>query len=90
MRRAVVFVGLILHPKVVGGLFFVLRIVISDPLDDSPFDFFASIDGSLHEVSSAGEGLLSDGVKVRTLVHGLEGHSATAFVLGCVLGCVAL
>ena len=89
-EREVVFVGFVLNPEVVSSLLFVLRILISDPPDDPPFDFFAAIDSSLHKVSGAGKGLLSDGVKVRTLVHGLKRHSAAAFVLGSVLGCVSL
>ena len=83
-------VWFVMDPVISRGLFFIVRLGATEPLDDSSLDFFASVDSALNTVCDASVRLLEERVKVGALVDRLKGHAVPSFILGSVLRCVAL
>ena len=83
-------VWFVVDPVISRGLFFIVRLGATEPLDDSSLDFLASVYGALDAVCDAGVRLLEESVEVGALVNRLEGHAVPSFVFGSVLWRVAL
>ena len=80
----------VVNPVISRGLFFIMCLGATEPLDDSSLDFFASVNGALDAVGDARVRLLEERVKVGALVNRLEGHAAPSFVCGSVVRGVPL
>ena len=79
-----------MDPVISRGLFFIMRLGATEPLDDSSLDFFAPVNGALDAVGDARVSLLEERVEVGALVNRLKGHAVPSFVFGSVLWCVTL